>query len=108
MMLNLADLSRLATVLGGLPIPGCAVDSPAARAGLRYGDVLLARGGFATASWAEFFALGQCAATVRVWRRGVEFDVTLELPAHARCPRDLLDAPRATLTPRWEPTRPLR
>jgi S1-C subfamily serine protease len=96
-MVSLSDLSRLATVLGGVPIPGCSEGSPAQRAGLRYGDVLLSIDGLPTASWADFFQARQRRTermTVRVFRQGAEFDVSLELPAMSRCPRDVLERRR--------------
>jgi S1-C subfamily serine protease len=93
-MVNLSDLSQLATVLGGIPIPGCGEGSPAQRAGLRYGDVLLSIDGLPTASWAEFFQARQVRTgrpTVRVFRQGAEFDVSLDLPSTTRCPRHVLE-----------------
>jgi S1-C subfamily serine protease len=92
-MVSLSDLSRLATVLGGVPIPCCGEGSPAQRAGLRYGDVLLSIDGLPTASWADFFQARQRRTgciTVRVFRQGAEFDVSLDLPSKSRCPRDVL------------------
>jgi S1-C subfamily serine protease len=93
-MVSLSDLSRLATVLGGVPIPGCGEGSPAQRAGLRYGDVLLSIDGLPTASWADIFQARQRRTgqlTARVFRQGAEFDVPLDLPSRSRCPRDVLE-----------------
>ena len=88
------ELSRLATVLGGLPISGCLRGSAADRAGLRYGDILLSVNGVQTASWTDFFqARRRCDGhmTVRVFRSGIEFEVAMELPARSRSPREVLE-----------------
>jgi len=104
-MLNPADLSQLATVLGGLPILDCLDGSPAKRAGLRYGDVLLSLNGAPTGSWFEFFqARANCVGriSVRVFRQGDEFDVTLDLPIASHTPREVLEplGPREYRAPR--------
>ncbi|HKU39199.1 MAG TPA: PDZ domain-containing protein [Polyangiales bacterium] len=93
-VVNLFDLSRIATALGGLPIPGCQPGSPAARAGIRYGDIVLALNGARTASWAEFFQARRHATgplVARVFRAGIELEITLDLPNRARTPREVLD-----------------
>ena len=53
MMSNRA-LSQLARVLEGLPVLGCLDGRPAARAGIRYGDVLLAVNGRRTRSFLDY------------------------------------------------------
>jgi S1-C subfamily serine protease len=95
-MLPLSVLSRLATVLGGIPIPGCLEGSPAARAGIRYGDVLLSIDGTPTPSWTDFLQARRFSSqvTVRVFRQGAEFDVTMELTPTARSPRHVMEASR--------------
>ena len=93
-MLTPADLSRLATALGGLPILGCLEGSPAERAGIRYGDILLSVNGMPTASWTDFFQARRRSAgqiSVRVFRQGTEFEVTMDLPPTSRSPREVLD-----------------
>jgi S1-C subfamily serine protease len=99
-MLSLSELARLASALGGVPISGCLDGSPAHHAGLRYGDVLLSIDGVPTASWSAFFDArrGARRSTVRVFRRGAEFDVTLDLPANWRTPREVLERPHPVLT----------
>jgi S1-C subfamily serine protease len=93
-MVTPSELSRLATALGGVPVSGCLEGSPAARAGIRYGDVMLAIDGKPTASWAEFFqarSLLPGLVTVRVFRQGAEFDVKMQLPANRLTPRAVLE-----------------
>lgn len=89
-----SDLSRLATDLGGLPILGCIEGSPADQAGIRYGDIILSINGIATPSWAEFFEARRQTTgriTVRVFRLGLELEVSMELPATSRSPREVLE-----------------
>jgi S1-C subfamily serine protease len=93
-MVDPSDLCRIATTLGGLPISGCLEGSPADRAGLRYGDIVLAINGMPTASWNDFFqARRVCTGrlTVRVFRQGAEFEVAMDLPAQSRSPREVLE-----------------
>lgn len=90
---NLFDLSRVATALGGLPIPGCQPGSPAARAGMRYGDIVLSLNGARTGSWIDFFQAHKRAAgplSARVLRGGIELEIALDLPSRAQTPRDVL------------------
>jgi S1-C subfamily serine protease len=95
-MLPLPELSRLASLLGGVPIPGCLEGSPAARAGIRYGDVLLSLDGTPTPSWTDFLQARRFSSsvTVRVFRQGSEFDVRMELPPTTRSPRHVMEATR--------------
>jgi S1-C subfamily serine protease len=53
-MMSKRALSQLARVLEGLPILGCLDGRPAARAGIRYGDVLLAVNGRRTRSFLDY------------------------------------------------------
>ncbi len=76
------DLSKLAAALEGLPILGCRPNSPSARAGLRYGDILLSVDGVATPDWATFIEVRErCVGTmvVEVFRDGdqLRFEVSL-------------------------------
>lgn len=94
-MLRPSELTRLATVLGGVPIMGCLHGSPADRAGIRYGDILMSINGMATASWTDFFEArrrtrGQ-RMTVRVFRQGEELEVTLDLAPTSLSPRAVLE-----------------
>src|SRR5262249_5381485 len=47
-------LHALAAALGGLPVLGCRPNSPAARAGVRYGDIVLSVNGVPTQPWELF------------------------------------------------------
>lgn len=53
-MMSKRALSQLARVLEGLPILGCLEGRPAARAGIRYGDVLLAVNGRRTRTFLDY------------------------------------------------------
>lgn len=92
-MLSRNDLSRLATALGGLPVLGCLDGSPAAGAGVRYGDVLLAVDGVPTPSWDEFLEVrARCQGSMlaRIFRDGVERDVHIELRPSTKSPLELI------------------
>lgn len=81
-MISRSNLSQLACALSGLPVYGCLPGSPAARAGVRYGDILLSVDGLATPSWDAYIAARQhsgASIRVRLFREGVELDVDLVL-----------------------------
>jgi S1-C subfamily serine protease len=93
-------LTELANTLGGLPILGCSKDSPAGRAGLCYGDIVLSLDGAPTPTWAAFFQISTSAERtaplrVRMFRHGRQLELALSLPRTARCPRAVLDAEAA-------------
>lgn len=93
-MLSRSDLSRLATVLGGLPILGCLEGSPAAEAGVRYGDILLSIDGVPTSSWDDFLEVrSQCKGRMlaRIFRDGVERDLDIELRMSTKSQHELID-----------------
>jgi S1-C subfamily serine protease len=92
-MRSRTELSRLAAALGGLPVLGCLDGSPAAEAGVRYGDVLLAIDGTPTASWDDYLlARGRCNGrfVARLFREGEELEIAVELRPTARTPLEAL------------------
>lgn len=109
-MLTPAELARLATALGGLPILGCLAGSPAEDAGVRYGDILLSLDGMPTSSWDEFVRARTRAGraiVVRVFRQGQEFDLSIELRRSDKTPEQVLDELRGVkpdLTDAEEPS----
>jgi S1-C subfamily serine protease len=93
-MLSPPELSRLAAMLGGLPVLGCLTSSSAAEAGIRYGDVLLAVDGKPTRSWEEFLeARRGCRGgfRARIFREGAELEIYLALSGNGtRSPLEVL------------------
>ena len=112
-MMSKRALSQLARVLEGLPILGCLDGRPAARAGIRYGDVLLAVNGRRTRSFLDYLEARDLRSEgmhVLVFRDGAhcQMELTFE-PADAQAePRALLEELTAkrldpTLTLEGEP-----
>lgn len=54
-MSNYNDVWKMAAAVEGIPILGCIPGSPAARAGLKVGDVLLVANGIRTRSIDDYF-----------------------------------------------------
>jgi len=95
-MLKWEDVARLAARLNGVPVLGCRPGSPAARAGVRYGDVLMSVNHQPTPDWAAFVearALSRGQMRVEVFRAGelLVFELTLPPPGEAVDPIALLD-----------------
>jgi len=74
--------------MGGLAILGCLPGSPAAEAGLRYGDILLEVNGEPTPDWAAYVALSRTrpSMSVRVFRAGAELRFELPLREETEAP----------------------
>ena len=74
--------------MGGLAILGCLPGSPAAEAGLRYGDILLEVNGQPTPDWAAYVASARTQGTmaVRVFRGGAELHFRLPLSEEPQAP----------------------
>lgn len=73
-------IAKIAKIYGGLPLIACLPDSPAQRAGLRWGDVVVAVNGLPTPdpdSFATARAAREGAALVRFVRDGKEQEVEL-------------------------------
>lgn len=81
-MIDKRALSQLASTLSGLPVYGCLPGSPAERAGVRYGDVLLSVDGHATPSWDAYIAARESSGSsiqLRLFRDGRELEVEVML-----------------------------
>lgn len=85
-MINKSNLSQLAGALSGLPVYGCLPGSPAEKAGVRYGDVLLSVDGHATPSWDAYIAAREhsgASIRLRLFRDGREFEIDVVLTRDA-------------------------
>jgi S1-C subfamily serine protease len=77
---TLSNVSTMAKIYGGMPFLGSLPDSPAERAGLRWGDIVLAVNGLPTPDCDAFVKARMArehGATVRFVRDGVESEVEL-------------------------------
>ena len=85
MLTNRENVWQLAQTLGGVPVLGVLPASPSARAGIRYGDVVLAVGGFDTPDIDEYSTQLERAkaasslVAIRVWRAGRVLEFELQL-----------------------------
>lgn len=89
------EFERLAATLGGLCLLGCLRGSPAERAGLRYGDVVLEVNGQRTPNWVSYIEairVRRPVMTVRFFRDGTEHLAELQLPPETSpaSPQELL------------------
>jgi S1-C subfamily serine protease len=95
-MLKWEDVTRMAVRLNGVPVLGCRPGSPAARAGVRYGDILVAVNGLPTPDWGSYVearATQRGKMRVDVFRAGeiLTFDLTLPPPGEPIDPLALLE-----------------
>jgi S1-C subfamily serine protease len=114
-MLKWDDVTRIASHLKGVPVLGCRPGSPAARAGVQYGDILVAVNGVPTPDWASYIearSLGCGEMRVELFRAGetLTFEFALPHPAEPVDPSALLDElietgmmPLPSFGPRREP-----
>ncbi len=80
-VLDRRTLERLATLYGGLPLLGCLPGSPAARAGLRVGDIVIRVNGIPTPdvdAFLEAKLAGGVVKSVSFVRDGQELFVELD------------------------------
>jgi S1-C subfamily serine protease len=92
-LIKKSDLTQLAVTLGGLPVYGCLAGSPADRAGVRSGDILLSVDGHRTPSWDAYLAARAASGSsirLRLFRDGREFEVDVPLNSDGALRRDSL------------------
>ncbi len=80
-MVPKSTIFQLAKALDGIPVLGCLDGTPAAKAGVRYGDILLSVNGMRTRSFGEYVeakGLRRDGMTVVIFRSGVETPIELE------------------------------
>lgn len=78
MMLSRTQIEEIAGTLGGVPVLGCLPGSPSDKAGVRYGDVVLAINGVKVSTAVEYLdakGLRKDGSMLHLFRDGVEFDV---------------------------------
>ena len=114
-MLKWEDITRMAARLNGTPVLGCRPGSPAERAGVRYGDILMAVNGIPTPDWASYIearAADSTAMRIELFRAGETLMVAFALatPTEPVDPAELLDelieeriAPLVCASPRRDP-----
>jgi len=85
-MLKWEEVQRIAARLNGIPVLGCRPGSPAARAGIQYGDVLIAVNSMPTPDWSSYIearALARGQMRVELFRAGENLVFELALPTSA-------------------------
>lgn len=114
-MLKWDDVTRLAARLNGIPVLGCRPGSPAARAGVQYGDVMTKVNDLPTPDWAAYLearARSHGRMRVELFRAGETLVFEFELPTQGEPvdPAALLDEliehgtmPMMSNTPPHEP-----
>lgn len=75
-------LDMLADALGGVPCWGALAGSPSAKAGLRYGDIVLEINGMPTPDYHAYFEarkIYQDKCTFKIWRHSEEITGVMQL-----------------------------
>src|SRR5262245_39451629 len=95
-MLKWEDVTRLATRLNGVPVLGCRPGSPAAMAGVRYGDILMTVNAMPTPDWAPYIearSRSRGRMRIEVFRAGetLVFELALATPSEPVDPLALLE-----------------
>jgi S1-C subfamily serine protease len=83
-MLKWEDVTRMATRLHGVPVLGCRPGSPAAHAGVQYGDIVTAVNGAPTPDWDAYIearARARGTMQVELFRAGETLVFELALPS---------------------------
>jgi S1-C subfamily serine protease len=104
-MISRQQLAEMAAILSGIPVLGCRCGSPAAEAGVGYGDVVLAINGVPTPGLAEFLAARRLRSdgyNVRLFSNGSEREVFIPF----RPPANPMDALALQLAPDRSVTQP--
>jgi S1-C subfamily serine protease len=95
-MLKWDDVTRLAARLNGVPVLGCRPGSPAAVAGVQYGDILMSVNDMPTPDWAAYIearAASRGHMRIQIFRGGetLVFELDLVAPSEPVDPGQLLD-----------------
>lgn len=91
-MIPKRSLGKLAATLGGMPVLSTLPSSPAARAGIRYGDIVLSVNGRPTPTvddYVQATMIRRDGMTLVLFRDGVEHELELLYDRDARAERDL-------------------
>jgi len=94
-LINKSNFTQLAVALGGLPVYGCLAGSPAERAGMRSGDILMSVDGRRTPSWDAYLAARAESGTsirLRLFRDGHELELDVPLTSDGTLRQDSLIA----------------
>jgi S1-C subfamily serine protease len=83
---TLAQIEKLAKVIGGIPVWEVFPESAASMAGVRFGDIIVSVNGTATPTFEDFLAAGEAHLAnivFEVFRNGRMMSLSCETHAHA-------------------------